>query len=82
MKKIDIFDIKSTSPESKETLKVGEMTCSIVEWQAILGRLYAKAARFRRVTNKHQTIKKANDVRAKINIALKESRNECRETSE
>lgn len=74
MSKIDIFDIRSTSDESKEILSIGEMSNSIVEWQAIIGRLYAQAARFRRVTNKHVAWKKAAKVRAKVNEALRESR--------
>lgn len=42
----------------------------IVEWQAIIGRLYVKAARFRRVTNKHTAWKKAASIRKKVNEAL------------
>lgn len=74
MSKIDIFDIKSTSKESKEILSVGKMSNSIVEWQAIIGRLYAHAARFRKVTNKHAAWKKASKVRSRVNDALRESR--------
>ena len=70
--KFDIFDIKSTSDEAKVTFTVGEMTCSVVEYQAIVGRLYAKAARYRRVTNKHAAWKKAASVRETVNSAYEE----------
>ena len=72
MKKFDIFDIQSTSDEAKQTFTVGNMTCSVVEYQAIVGRLYAKAARFRRVTKKHAAWKKAREIRDKVNEAYLE----------
>jgi len=68
----DIFAIRSTSDEAKHKLKVDANEYMIVEWQAIVGRLYAKAARFRKVTNKHAAWKKADNVRTKVNTALKE----------
>jgi hypothetical protein len=70
VKKIDIFDIRSTSNEAKQVLRINECDYTIVEWQAIVGRLYAKAARFRRVTKKHEAWRKAAKVRGKVNSAL------------
>lgn len=72
MKEIDLFDIQSTSPESEETLDVNGKVCTIVQWQAIVGRLYVKAAIHRRVTNKHEAWKKAKAIRDKINDVLRE----------
>ncbi len=69
--KFDIFDIQSTSDEAKVTFTVGEMTCSVVEYQAVVGRLYAKAARFKRVTNKHTAWRKAASIREKVNDAYR-----------
>ncbi|MDJ0952452.1 MAG: hypothetical protein QNJ81_02110 [Acidimicrobiia bacterium] len=71
-KSFDIFDIKSTSDEAKVQLKVGELEGSVVEFQAIVGRLYAKAARYKRKTNKFPAWKKAAEVRAKVNQAYEE----------
>lgn len=72
-KRFDIFDIRSTSDEAKVTFKVGEMECSVVEYQAIVGRLYVKAARFRNVTKKHAAWRKAADIRDKVNKAYMET---------
>jgi len=69
---MDIFAIRSTSDEAKHKLRVDDSEFTIVEWQAMIGRLYAKAARFRKKTNKHEAWKKADGVRAKVNAALKE----------
>lgn len=69
-KSFDLFAIKSTSDEAHNTrIVVGELDHSILEWQAIVGRLYVKASRFRRKTNKHEAWKKAAAVRAKVNEA-------------
>lgn len=71
-KKFDIFDIQSTSEEAQKELTVGSITAPVVVFQAIVGRLYAKAARFRRVTKKHEAWRKAADVRDKVNAAYEE----------
>jgi hypothetical protein len=69
----DLFSIKSTSEEAHETrIVVGDLDCSLLEWQAIVGRLYAKASRFRSKTNKHEVWRKAAEVRAKVNAAYEE----------
>jgi hypothetical protein len=72
MKKIDIFDIRSTSKEAKQVLRINECDYTIVEWQAIIGRAYAYAAMFRNVTKKHLAWKKAAKIRATINERLRE----------
>lgn len=78
---MDIFQIQSTSTEAKKILRINECDYMIVEWQAIIGRLYAKAARFRKVTKKHEAWKKAANVRAKVNAALKEQKDGSGTTS-
>jgi len=72
MKKFDIFDIQTTSDEARRTFAVGNLNCSVVEYQAIIGRLYVKAARFRSKTKKHESWRKAADVREKVNKAYEE----------
>jgi hypothetical protein len=67
---MDIFDIRSTSDEAKKIVRVNECDYTVVEWQAIVGRLYAGAARFRNKTKKHEAWQKAAKVRARINAAL------------
>lgn len=69
---MDIFAVTSTSQEAKRIVRVNECDYAIVEWQAIIGRLYAKAARFRKVTKKHEAWKKAASVRAKVTKAFNE----------
>lgn len=71
-KRFDIFDIKSTSNEAKKIILINECDYTVVEWQAIIGRLYAKATRFRKVTKKHEAWKKAANVRGRVNKAYKE----------
>ena len=75
-KKFDIFDIRSTSEEARVRVRINEADYLVVEWQAIVGRLYARASRYRRVTKKHAAWKKAADVRAKVNEAYLEQHGE------
>lgn len=68
MAKFDIFAIRSTSAEARETvISVNEASYTVLEWQAIIGRLYAKAARFRNKTKKHAAWQKAASVRSLVN---------------
>ena len=75
-KKFDIFDIKSTSEEAQLILRVGQLEAPVVAFQAIIGRLYAKAWRFRKYTNKYPPLKKAieqaTSTRELVNTAYKE----------
>ena len=69
---MDIFDTQSTSDKAKTVVRVNECNYTIVEWQAIIGRLYARAARYRRVTKKHEAWRRAANIRARVNKALEE----------
>jgi hypothetical protein len=73
---MDIFDIRPTSDEAKRKISIGEISNSIVEWQAIVGWAYIKASGYRKVTKKHEAWKKAAAVRRKVNQALKEQTND------
>lgn len=72
VKEFDIFDIKSTSEEARVKIRVGDLEASVVEFQAIVGRLYVKASRFRRKTKKYSAWANAAKVRDKVNQAYRE----------